>query len=283
MRKLDKPSESPELVFRTCISRVRNAELKEKLEQCENEVIAKTNEFEQKVVTANLHTMAVSDNVAGIISSKEMMKVYTNRMVPQKSPGRELYNKLISSPLHGRCPLCAQRVVSTLDHHLPKSQFPALVVSPINLIPSCQDCNKIKSDNVPVTGDEETLHPYFDDVEVDVWLKCRIIEKSPPSLTFYADPPPDWSASLSGRVKYHFIVLKLADLYISHASEELVSIYYSLKQIHDAGGGRSEVKKHLNDVAISKSNVYKNSWQTAMYTALAENEWFCDGGFKLLG
>lgn len=283
MRKLDKPNYSPEIVFRTCISRVRNPDLKKKLEKCEDEVIATTKEFEIKVVSATLHTIATSDNVAGVVTSKEMIKVYTNRMVPQKSPGWVYYNKLISSPLHGRCPLCAQRIVSTLDHHLPKSQYPSLVVSPINLVPSCQDCNKNKTDTVPMKSTEETLHPYFDDVEKDVWLKCIIIKTTPPSLSFYADPPLKWDESLSARVKHHFTVLKLTDLYTSHASEELVSIYFSLNQIHDAGGRRNEIKKHLTDTASSKASVYNNSWQTAMYTTLAESKWFCDDGYKLLG
>lgn len=279
MRKLDKPIDKAEDVFHQCISRVRNQDLKNRLLQCEAEIVSVSTTFENNITSANLHTIPTSDNVAGVVTVDEMIKVYTNRMVGKTSPGRYYYNKFISIPAHGRCPLCGQRVVSTLDHHLPKAHYPALVVTPINLIPSCQDCNKTKTDTIPTKSSEETLHPYFDDVDTDYWLKCTVIENSPPSLFFYADPPQYWDETLRNRVKYHFKSLELGDLYVSHASEELLSIYYSLEKIFNIGG-KEVVKDHLQDAASSRANVFINSWQTAMYTTLANNEWFCDGGFR---
>jgi len=279
MRKTDRPTELPQDVFRTCISRVRDPNLKQRLEQCVAEIISKANEFDNNVINATLHTIITSDNVSGIVTADEMIKVYTDRMVGKTSPGRFYYDKLKSVPAHGRCPLCGQRVISTLDHHLPKAHYPALAVTPINLIPSCYDCNKTKSDNIPNNSSEETLHPYFDDVEIDYWLKCSVNEYTPVSLYFFADPPKCWGDLLSNRLKYHFTSLNLAELYISHASEELLSIYFSVQRLFDSGGKKA-VQMHLQDTAQSRASVYKNSWQTAMYTALANNEWYCDGGFR---
>ena len=219
------------------------------------------------------------DNVSGQVSADEMVKVYTDRMVGKQSPGRIYYDKLKSTPPHGRCPLCGQRVVSTLDHHLPKANYPALAVTPINLIPSCNDCNKIKSNNIPTCAAEETLHPYFDDVEIDYWLKCTVIEETPVSVHFYADPPEHWDDLLSNRVRYHFTSLELSKLYVSHASEELISICTLMQNTFNSGGMLS-VKELLLDTASSRATVFKNSWQTAMYIALANNDWYCNGGFQ---
>lgn len=280
MRRIAKPVNSPEEVFRICISRIRDAGLKNRLESCEAKIIASSQEFENKVVNGKLHTIPTSNNISGIVTVEEMQKVYSNRMVRKSSPGRPVYDKLMALPVHGRCPLCGQRIVSTLDHHLPKAYYPALAVSPINLVPACKDCNFLKKDKVPQTGEQETIHPYFDDIEGDFWLKCDVIEESLVSFIFYASPPLDWDNQLSKRIKYHFNVLKLAELYASHAAEEFANIYSSLKIVFDAGGKKATMD-HLKDSALSRSGVFKNSWQTAMYKSMASNDWFCSGGFLI--
>jgi hypothetical protein len=61
-----------------------------------------------------------------------------------------------------------------------------------NLIPSCGDCNKAKLRSQPTSGEEQTLHPYFDDVDA-TWLKAKVIEADPPSLRFFPEAPATWS------------------------------------------------------------------------------------------
>ncbi len=162
---------SSEEVFRACISRIKDTDLKDRLELCETAIILAAQELETKAMNSTLHTISVSDNISGHVSGEEMEKVYTDRMVKKNSPGRMYYDKLISSTANGRCPLCGQRVVSTLDHYLPKAHFPSLAIAPLNLVPSCKDCNKVKMDKIPQNSEEETLHPYFDDIEGEFWLK----------------------------------------------------------------------------------------------------------------
>src|SRR6266446_4463738 len=57
-------------------------------------------------------------------------------------------------------------------HHLPKSRYPDLSVSPINLVPCCMDCNTNKRAIFPTSGQEETLHPYYDNFEGEKWLQA---------------------------------------------------------------------------------------------------------------
>lgn len=280
MRKIDKPTYLPEEVFRACISRIKDTDLKDRLELCETAIILAAQELETKAMNSTLHTISVSYNISGHVSGEEMEKVYTDRMVKKNSPGRMYYDKLISSPANGRCPLCGQRVVSTLDHYLPKAHFPSLAIAPLNLVPSCKDCNKVKMDKIPQNGEEETLHPYFDNVDSDVWLKCIIIEKNPASLKFFADPPNNWGKLLSARVRYHFEVFELAALYGSHAADELLNIRHSVTMTFKHGG-MNAVRAFLYEAALSRSKVFKNSWQTAMYMGLANNVWYCNGGFNL--
>ena len=107
-----------------------------------------------------------------------MIKVYTNRMAKEGAPGRPVYNALKLAAR--RCPLCGHRDVSTLDHYLPKTAFPLLCVTPSNLVPACSDCNKVKSDALPATAADQTLHPYFDDADQDAWLKAEVVQARRP-------------------------------------------------------------------------------------------------------
>ncbi len=280
MRKLSKPKDSPVKVFQTCISRVSNTSLKARLTSVEPNVIAAASAFETAVSATMLHTMEPQDGVPGVVTKKELSDVYTLRMAKQDAPGRPIYDKLLAAPVYGRCPLCGQRTVSTLDHHLPKDQYPLLAVVPVNLVPACGDCNKVKTNAIPHTEGEQTLHPYFDDVEEDKWLYAKVVEGAPAALLFFVTAPACWDEIKFERVRYHFSVFKLSALYASHAAEELQSIRYYLTSLF--GQGEAEVvKTHLLGVAKSYEVLHRNSWQTAMYKALAASDWYCAGGFDL--
>jgi len=162
MRALNRPVEDPKKVFSTCISIIRNADLKSRLNSCTSLIGEAAMEFEDKLKIDELHTIAIETVVNKNVTAKELEKVYTFRMAKKNTPGREIYNKIILSAPEGICPFCSHRVVSTIDHYMPKTLFPRLSITPINLIPSCNDCNKLKSSLYPKDSNEAFIHPYFD-------------------------------------------------------------------------------------------------------------------------
>jgi hypothetical protein len=196
MWKLEKPTRTARHAYTTCINRVQNAGLRARLELIENDIVAAATAFEAAAIATTLHTLQRADDVSGQVTKDEMSAIYTGRMAKKGAPGRIIYDELMATPAHGRCPLCGHRQVSTLDHHLPKARYPALAVAPLNLVPSCMDCNKAKTNTFPLASEDETLHPYFDDIEDDPWLSADVIQTAPAALRFYVAPP--------GRVgRYH--------------------------------------------------------------------------------
>jgi hypothetical protein len=165
-----------------------------------------------------------------------------------------------------------------LDHHLPKSRYPALAVAPLNLIPACMDCNKAKLERIPHSSAEETLHPYFDNVEDDEWLHAAVIQSVPAAVVFYPEPPAAWGAVMAARVVGHFSVFGLARLYGVQAAVELQNIRFHLGRLLTEAGPAG-VRAHLIVVAQSCEQASVNSWQTAMYKALAASDWFVSGEF----
>lgn len=183
MRSIPKPSDDPKNVYSTCISRVENPDLKNRLESVADNVRDAAVEYDRNATDGSLYLLEEHDNVAEVVSRQEMEKVYTSRMAQKGTPGRPIYDKLKASAPYGICPFCGQRTVSTLDHYLPKAYFPALVVLPYNLIPACSDCNKAKLDKVPQTAETQTLHPYYDNVN-EQWLYAKVNELRQPQSGF---------------------------------------------------------------------------------------------------
>jgi hypothetical protein len=86
---------------------------------------------------------------------------------------------------------------------------------------------------------------------------------------------------LAARIVNNFETLQLASLYSSHAAEELVSNAQQWKNLH-AKAGAPALTAHLTDAASSRNAVFRNSWQTAFYEALASDDWFHEKGITLL-
>ncbi len=283
MWRVPQPQHTATESFRTCISRVKDKQLKERLQKSEGQIIAAGQSYVAAAQTTKLHDLTPADFRPDDVTTSEMVTVYKSRMAKKGAAGRAIYDDIVLSAKEGRCPLCGQRQVSTLDHHLPKSVFPALAVDPLNLVPACSDCNRLKLDVAPDCAEDETLHPYFDDVEQQAWLYAEVIESTPAALRFFVTAPAGWGDVLTRRVELHFKRFGLAALYAAQAAQEIGNIRYRLNQLHAAlpEGGAQRVRQYLEEEAESRRRAYLNSWQTAAYAALAASSWFCDGGFEL--
>ncbi|AIQ29354.1 hypothetical protein P40081_15250 [Paenibacillus sp. FSL P4-0081] len=277
MRSLEKPKELATEAFGTCISRVRSSELKERLEECYPDIELAENRFEKLVQSALLHTF--KDDLLNVrrVNQEEMEAVYTQRMVDEDSPGRDIYDRIKNAPYNSTCPICGQRKVTCLDHHLPKSLYPSLVVTPINLVPACDECNETKRAKIAKSSEDETIHPYFDDLGDVRYLFAQVVRKEegrPPAFSFYFKAAPAWSAQLTARVTNHFDSFSLNELYRIHAADEISGQVGDWSKL-----GYASLKNKLDEQFWTRYEEHPNSWQTAFYDGVRNDEWFCNGGF----
>lgn len=281
MRKLSKPTEVPKDVFLLCVSGETDPNLKARLTSVTPHIEAAAIAYEAAVAAVALHTIPVSVGVTNAVTKDEMTALYTDRMVGRKSPGRPVYDRLILRARHGLCALCGAQKAKTLDHHLPKAKFSPLAVNPLNLIPSCRDCNTGKHAALPKTPGDQTFHPYFDDFGADRWLHAEVVQTSPPTISFSVKPPATWPQLWADRAQSHFAAFALGSLYTSLAGQELVNIRYRLMGLFTSTQAQG-VSAHLAEEAVSRELADKNSWQTAMYRATSMDTWFCTEGFALI-
>jgi hypothetical protein len=275
MWTLPLPACSADAAYQACISKVRDDDLKTRLEGARAEVAQVDTRYRRAGLERDFSGLRPEHCGLTGVTAEEMVWVYDRRMVSRSSPGRAIYDAIMVGSPNGICPLCGQGVVKTLDHYLPKSRYAALAVNPANLIPACSDCNKAKSNAVA-----ETLHPYYDNVERESWLRAEHQEKGAVSVRFFVDPPASWTPEFGGRVTRHFRVFKLNTLYVSNAAQHISGMQLRLSGLAKSGGTEA-VRTHLAGDAESLRAARLNSWQAALLDCLAGSDWFCSGGFRL--
>jgi hypothetical protein len=278
MKAVKKPDFDANETYTLCISRVRNKDLRTRLEACTDLINEAESEFVKYLASGKLHKIVKEAIINKNINARNLVKLYDNSMAKKKAPGRPIYDKIFSEATLGLCPFCFHRDVETLDHFLPKATYPRLAVTPINLIPSCWTCNNKKSTNAPSNYMEELLHPYFDKIENDPWLYARVIQSSPPSVEFFVIAPSSWDDSLKLKTQNSFKIYELKRLYAVQAAVLLASIRKKLEDEYKRAG-RNGVKTYLEGEAESRVYNDQNSWQSAFYMAISKDDWFCDGGF----
>jgi hypothetical protein len=71
--------------------------------------------------------------------------------------------KTIRDGLTGACPMCGRDALGTLDHYLPKANYPEFCFFSRNLVPACSRCNTARSTAViGLNPGQRALQPYFD-------------------------------------------------------------------------------------------------------------------------
>lgn len=281
MRRLARPTYSSRTTLELCANSIRNTDLAGRLQTVVAVIDLAEAQYLEQAEQASLFTIPHGNNVANAVTGDEMKNLYKGTFSRKGSRARPIYDTIKMAPAHGICPLCGQRTVSTLDHYLPQSLHPSLTVTPINLVPACADCNKAKLDRQPATPGEQTLHPYFDAVGDMVWLKARITEQAPPALIFSVIPPESCPLVMQERLCAHFEIFGLGSLYAAHAAVELANNRLILMQLTDRLD-IDGVRSHLLEQANSRRAIDQNSWQCAMYDALAASDWFCREGYQAI-
>lgn len=278
MRSLPLPSITCADVLPLCLSGITDASLHTRLSFITATLEASAESYDAHARSERLDLVPRVSSV-GPVTKEELVDLYSDHLSATKGAARAVYDQIRNSAPNKKCPLCGVGTVAVLDHHLPKSSYPDLSVSPRNLVPACHYCNDNKKAKFPKNAEAQTLHPYFDSRLIELqWLQAAVDRGPPATLVFRADPPTWWPLVDQQRVKRHVAVCGLAVLYASNANDELPILKPTLAGLYDRGGP-APVREHLEGER-DRYRVRPNSWQYAMYEALSFDDWFVDEGFR---
>ena len=273
MIKLEKPQFNQEDIITDCISNMRDGLIKQRITNSKNEIVKESADYDQRACAGELSHILVHNMLKSGATKDDMTKLYDKKFVPKGEGGRKYYDAIKLLSPNNRCPYCAQREVSTLDHYLPKAKYPSYAVTPYNLVPSCRDCNADKLDDDFCCREEETIHPYYDDFSNERWIVAKMIEEEPIAFEFAVQCPENWDNIKKARLQNHFKKFQLNKLYKPYASEEFSACFNRIKRLYNRGGKELAIED-LREQIEDKEVIRLNTWQAAMYQAIIDSEWF---------
>jgi hypothetical protein len=191
-----------------------------------------------------------------------------------------LREAILQAARYGRCPMCGQGRVTTLDHYLPKAVFPEYSIFPANLVPACGPCNNKKRTLYEDAGDAIFLHAYYDHLpNRDRFLFAAITAQAVEiAVRFYVQPPPSIGPSMQRRIVSHFGKLGLADYYLQESAIEVSEKRHEVTRLLDEGMKATAIKAILRRQASSAAAIRGlNHWRAVLLGALAENTGLCVG------
>jgi hypothetical protein len=280
MKQLNKPAIDPKVALFKCIEGIKDG-------LARTHYLGNQDHLEQGILdfehAANVYSWCNLPRVrngnktrviVGTLTKEQLVKLYSKYMVGSTGEARQMYDEILVAA-NGKCPFCAGiGHARTLDHYLPKANFPLYAVVPLNLVPCCRDCNSEKRNGFPTTMDAQTIHPYLDGQHffLEKWTYVTIIATDPVSARYETRPPLTWSAADRNRVASHFEEYDLASRFGIEAATEISILADQRRTIYrdysaDAFRSTLEEQGQLPSIPI-------NGWRRTLYSALAQTPWF---------
>ncbi|MFQ2311590.1 HNH endonuclease [Aeromonas dhakensis] len=232
-----------------------------------------------------------TDVVPGLKKSK-LEALYTGYLRNPKKSAKKIYDRLLASA-NGKCPFCGEiGEPKNIDHFLPVAHFPQLSVLPLNLVPSCRDCNMgEKGDGYAKTPGDQILHPYLDSdiFYTQQWVFASYVIDdiydpiTPGAVIYTATPPNTWSLIDAQRAIKHFSDFGLASRYSIRASDHLADIVSQRNRFYKKNRysmSRAKLEAEFIDnflEPVITEHRFENHWKKVMYKCLSQSKDFLQG------
>ncbi len=176
------------------------------------------------------------------------------------------------------CPYCGfTSVGSSWDHVLPKGRqwFPEFAVLDQNLIPSCDECNRLRGTRwhktFLVQTDKLDSQPRCIDAELN-------FQNTETRIVYRFCWPAGISRSFQRQLRAHVEVLNLLQRWSSHGTEVLDSKAIEIKSyVAKCGDTRATLCKKFQVDADNRRRQYnENHWEAVLLTTVANSEAFFD-------
>jgi hypothetical protein len=207
---------------------------------------------------------------------------------PQKADLHRLYKynsamlqKLkneITTTTSGRkvqCQNCTMNEANSLDHLVPKEEFPEFSVNPKNLFPCCSKCNSYKGKNWRSEGVRTSLNLYIDQLPVEQYLFVNTkIGNNVIETEFYLNNPNGVNADLFALITSHYKELYLLKRFSESADDVITSFRAVLESARDKLSLANTRELARNFIAKERIAFGYNYWQSILKSSLIEDNDF---------
>lgn len=283
-QRIEIPRDTPVLEFFNFPKTITKPKLLERLReyklidfidstQTKNSILQQLEEINLGHIDSNFTSEENLYSFIRYVDHNVMTEAYEDYLVKDSDGvGRNVYDELLLLADSGTCPYCLLGNVTTLDHYLPKAKYISYSITPINLIPSCVDCNTSKSDEIYDTLEKLLINAYFEDITNVNWLKAEVVETFPITFNFSVNSNME-SEVLQSRLKRQFEKLKLESRYSKAASRFFRIRVKSIVMDYNSGGLEA-VQQKLESDKSSVEFYNLNAVEAKVYESLLNSTWF---------
>lgn len=274
MHRLQAPSVGAAEAYRAAVGTISGPYRRLRFEEAEHTVLARCRTFDELTTPPSFERARRQRFEVPELLDADMTDLY-DKQFSRSGATKAIRDSIKNASPNGLCPYCGQGTVYELDHFLPKANFAGTTVHPSNLVPACRDCNREKSSYSPDRGGVAVLHPYFDALIEEPWLRAALAPDATgfPVVKFFAAPvhgDPD----LGRRMITHMEVFSLSRRFGKWGAQLLENFERMLHSPHGESIGLAEARTHLARCAEQESGGRPNTWEGAAYRAMIESTWY---------
>jgi 5-methylcytosine-specific restriction endonuclease McrA len=176
------------------------------------------------------------------------------------------------------CAYCLYHTVSTVDHYIPKDEYPVFCVMPRNLLPCCANCNSIKNDFWRLGGERLFLHFYNDIVpNLKFLIGTLTLNNNLPIIQYQLVQPATMANNTFALITSHFTRLRLLELYGKGINVVIAEVKKSVNTARVVQPGLSTAQ--ISQVLLTASTNSRisfglNYWQAVATDLLANSQPF---------
>jgi 5-methylcytosine-specific restriction endonuclease McrA len=173
------------------------------------------------------------------------------------------------------CPSCGEEgTPNTLDHYLPKRQFPHFSVTPANLTPMCDICQGVKGvQTLDANVRRIYLHPYFDDFLGAQVLRLIIGKPYSAPEDFILEPDFGLPKDMIDLVQRHIDGLELQRRYGAFFLDQHMRL---LRLAHMCRSKGVDIRDDIPKFKQLHEMHHANVWPHLFYAAVSEDEELLD-------
>ncbi|MFA8436933.1 MAG: HNH endonuclease [Marinifilaceae bacterium] len=258
-------------LYSAAVARKRDGVVKDRLKEIENEISLCFDSYQENFQ----HNTLLELHPKGFVApcKDDLLSLYDYDSFTIREFRKNL-KKQQSRGVKSICQNCTIDSVGTLDHIVPKEEFPEFAVNPQNLFPCCSKCNSHKSDNWKDTDKGLFLNLYLDQLPKEQYLFVQIEGDDLDDIDFqyYLENRNGIDRSLFELIESHYTRLHLLERMNSKAVDEFDKLLVDI-QSHIEGLSMEEVIQTVTTEANKLKQIYGyNHWLPVLKLAIIDNE-----------
>lgn len=248
MRQIRKPNFKVDEIFNGCYTSLKEGERKERVKLYKSQLIVDECKYHELFCNNRIDQFVdglIGDHMTQTELEKneiisDMKYLYKNKLADKNAVCRKYYKRLANpDETILTCPFCEIDSIQTLDHYLPKSLYPSLAITPVNLVGMCSKCNTKKSDRKIESADKFFLHPYYSDVIKNNPYELKY-HKEYDYIEFKVNPLIDDEGNQK-QIMYHIEKLELIERMNEKKMAFLTEIKDRLRPLKEMSDGKIDI------------------------------------------